>query len=339
MSLLGHHSPQRVILYSLLGMLLGLGSYMTLSLATYVLLFPLLLCLLFAKSGLVPMLTAIAGFALSFTYLFGAATAALMSIMLIIPALLTIFATCKGLPYFQQLKISLFSFGGSVLLLLLIVGALSGGNLVDSVLEIFRASFHALPDTMQDALLVTLYPDLAGVNASDIPILGDIVRSRYLNDFLNELRGTLMNEMLPMLMKSSLITALLCSYFTARPLALRNEIPQTAFIPLSQWFMPGSLCVGLLLTTFAAYLIDSFSSAGGVSTFLTMFSIMECLFCAQVMAAWDRMLNAGKASYRRKCITLGALYVLASGVITGIGICSAIFGRQGLLMKMKNHRN
>ena len=336
MSLFGNYSKKHIILYSVLGMLFGLGSYMTLTLSSTCLVFPVLLCFLFAKSGFVPVLIAIAAYAAGFTCILGPVAALLMAILLVLPALLVILATAKGTPYFTQLKIGVFGFAGSVVALLLIAGAASGGNLVDSVLEVFRESIEALPTAMQDALLTVLYPDLAGVNATSIPILGNVVREQYLNDFITEMRGTLIDEMLPTLLKSSLVTAFLCSYLTARPLAVRGDIPQNAFQPLSKWAMPGQMCVGLLLTTFAAYLIDMFSGTGSVTTFLTMFTIMECVFTVQGLAAFDRMLCAGKASMLRKVVTLGGMYVLAPSVLSGIGICSAIFGRRGLLINMKN---
>lgn len=336
MSLFGNYSKKHIILYCLLGMLFGLCSYMTLTLSSTCLIFPLLLCFLFVKSGFAPVLVAITAYAASFSYMLGPVAALLLAVLLVLPALLVIIATAKGTPYPTQLKISVFAFGGSVAALLLLAGAASGGNLVDAVLDIFRHSIESLPSSMQDALLTVFYPDLAGVNATDIPILGNVVREQYFNDLFTDMRGMLIDEMLPTLLQSSLITAFLCSYLTARPLYVRGDVSEEAFLPLSKWAISGQMCVGVLLTTFAAYLIDTYAGSGSVTTFLTMFTIMECVFSAQGMAAFDRMLCASKASYTRKVLTLGGMYVLAPSVLSGIGICSAIFGRRGLLINMKN---
>lgn len=341
MDLFGTHSKKRVIAYSLLGMLFGLVSYMSLSLAGNVMLYPLLLCFLYAKAGLIPVLVSIAGFSASFTTFAGLGGTLLGFVVLVLPALLTISAIAGKLPYFRQFKISICAFGGSVIAMLLIAAALSGGNLVDSILEIVRQSVEALPASMQDAMLTLLYPNLTSVNATSIPVLDVLIRRQYMNDFFLTLREDLLDQMLPMLLKSSLTSAFLASYLTPRSLYLKGRLPQECFVPLSQWGLSATHTVGILLTTLAAYLIDTFAGTGSVTTFLTMFTIMECAFAVQGMAAWDRMMCAAKASYRRKLVAVGGIAIIAPTFLSAIGMCSALFGRRGLLMKItrKNNNN
>lgn len=339
MDLFGTHSKKRVIVYSLLGMLLGLVSYMSLSLASNIMLYPLLLCFLYVRAGLIPVLVSIAGFSAVFATLAGVGGTLLGFLMLVLPALLTISAIAGKLPYFHQLKISVCAFGGSVVAMLLIAATLSGGNLVDSIIQIVRQSIESLPASMQDALLTLFYPDLTSVNATSIPVLDVLIRRRYMNDLFLTLREDLLDQMLPMLLRSSLISAFLAAYLTPRSLYLKGRLPQECFVPLSQWGLSGTHTVGILLTTLAAYLIDMFAGAGGVTAFLTMFTIMECVFAAQGMAAWDRMMCAAKASYRRKLVVIGGMAIIAPSFLSAIGICSALFGRRGLLMKITNKNN
>lgn len=337
MPLFGNHSKKEIIIWSVLGIIFGLISYMTITLSTTLLLYPLLLCMLYCKGGFVPVLVSIAAYAASFTAILGPAPALMLGVVLVLPALLTIIATAKQLPYFTQLKVSVFGFAGGVIALLLGMSSLTGGNLVDAVIEMLNAAIQTLPVTMQDGMLTMLYPDIGPVSATGIPVLGDIVRNRYWTDFFNEMRGTLLDQMLPMLLQSSLTTAFLGSYLTARSQFLRGNLSPEGFVSLDKWAMPGHMCAGILLTTFAAYLYDTFLGAGSVSTFLTMFTIMECVFAVQGMAAWDRLLVATKAGFRRKLFILGGAMILAPSFLSAIGICSALFGRRGLLIKMKKN--
>ena len=339
MDLFGNHSKKRVIAYSLLGMLFGLVSYMSVGLASNILVYPLLLCLLFVKAGLIPVLVSIAMFSAVFTALTGIAGTLLAFLVLALPALLTIAAVAGKLPFFRQLKITIGGFGGSVVALLLISAAFAGGNLVDAILPAVRQAIESMPASMQDALLTVMYPDLIGVNATSIPVLDVLIRKQYLNDLFLVLREDLLDQLLPMLLRSSLVSAFIAAYFTPRALFVKGRLPQECFVPLSQFALSGQHTVGILLTTFAAYLIDVFSGIPSVTTFLTMFTIMECVFAVQGMAAWDRMLCAGKAGFGRKAFSLGAMYVIAPTILSAIGICSALFGRRGLLIRIKKHND
>lgn len=335
MSLFANHTPKQVTVFSLIGLVIGLLSYCTLLTATTALIFPLLLCFLYLKGGFVPVLSGILGYAMSFTLLTGPAGALLLSLMMVLPALLTIITAAKGLPYFTQLKISVFSYAGSIALLLAGAGAMAGGNLVDIVIESGYAFMLELPAEVQSSILTRFYSDLMEVNATGVPLLTEAVRLQYWKDFFLTLRDSLQLQLLPMLLKSGLTTAFLSSYLTARALRLRNEIPETAFVPLSQWQLSGQMTVGILLTTLASYLLNLFGLSNGAAVFLTMFTVMECVFAVQGAAAWSRMLCAAKAGFPRKVITVGIMAMIASTFLSAIGICSAAFGRKGLLMNMK----
>ena len=339
MDLFGNHSKKRVIAYSLLGMLFGFVSYISVGLASNILVYPLLLCLLFAKAGIIPVMVSIAVASAIFTSLTGVTGTLLAFLLLVLPALLTIGAVAGKTPFFTQLKITIGGFGGSVIALLLVGGALAGGNLVDAILPAVRQAIEALPVSMQDALLTVMYPDLTTSTAASIPVLDVLIRKQYLSDLMLVLREDLLDQLLPMLLRSSLVSAFIASYLTPRSLFLKGRLPQTCFVPLSQFALNGTHTVGLVLATFAAYLIDVFSGVPSVTTFLTMFTIMECVFAVQGMAAWDRMLCAGKATYARKIVSLGAMYVIAPTILSAIGLCSALFGRRGLLIRIKSNKN
>lgn len=327
---------RQTILYSLLGIVFGILSYISLALSSAVLLYPLMLALLYVKAGWLPVIFSVLTFGALHASMLGMPAMLLLALLTVAPAVATLMAAERGLPHFTQLKISVFSFGGCALAVLLILGVLTNGNLVDALVDMMDKSMRALPATVQDTVLTAYYPDLADKGAKAIPILGDAIRSKYWDSFFREMRESLLAQIIPSLLKSALTTAFLCSYLPARSLRLRGKTPEAAFVPLSRWALPGQVTVGITLTTLAAYLYDSVAATGSVGTFMTMFTIMECVFSVQGIAAWDRMMCAAKATYRRKAITAGAMYLLAPTFLSAIGLCSALFGRHGLLMKMKN---
>lgn len=339
MAQLENRPGKRTLLYCLLGILFGAGSYLSLALSSTVLLYPLILCFLFVKAGWMPVLFSVTTFGGLLTAMMNLPSMLLLALMQVVPAIVTIAVADRSAPYFTQLKASVFSFAGCSIALLLILGIMTKGSLVDAIITMMSDAMRAMPASMQDAVLSVAYPDLAENAGKSIPILGNLVRTEYWEAFFREMRESLLNEMLPMLIKSALTTAFLCSYLTARSLRLQDRIHATAFVPISQWSLPGQVTVGILLTTLAAYLYDTFAATGSVSTFMTMFTIMECVFAVQGMAAWDRMLCAGKAGFGRKAFSLGAMYVIAPTILSAIGICSALFGRRGLLIRIKKHND
>ena len=327
---------RRRILYSLLGVLCGFISYLSLAVSTTALVYPLLLCFLFVKAGWLPVILSAASFGVAFSAMMGVPGMLLAGLVLLFPALITIAVADHSAPYFTQLKASVFSFAGSAAALLLILGVATKGTLVDAVVQFMDSTMRAMPAAIQDAVLTSYFPDLAENGAKSIPILGNAIRAEYWVVFFAEMRELLIDNLLPTMLKSALTTSFLCSYFTARSLRLQNRIHETAFVPISRWALPGQVTVGILLTTLAAYLYDSFAGTGGVGVFMTMFTIMECVFGVQGIAAWDRMMCAAKASFRRKMIMGGLVAIFAPTFISAIGLCSALFGRHGLLIKMKN---
>lgn len=323
--------------FDLLGILFGLLSYMSLALSTSVLLYPLLLCFLFVKAGWRPVVVSVIAYAIATAGIVGIPAMLLLSLLIVVPAIVTIAVSDQSAPYFTQFKSSVFTFGGCAAALLIVLGILTKGNLVDAFIAMLDQSVRTLPASVQDAILTTAYPDLADVNAKSIPILGNMVRAEYWTSFFRTMRETLLNHMVPTLLKSVLTSAFLCSYLTARSLRLQDRTHETAFVPLSQWHIPHHMTIGILLTTLAAYLYDTFAASGSVGVFLTMFTIMECVFGIQGLAAWDRLMCAAKATFRRKVIMGGLLILVAPTFVSAIGLCSALFGRHGLLLRMKNN--
>lgn len=326
----GSFSRKRVVLFCLLAVLVGYCASRTLSL-----LMPLLLCLLYAGGGVLPLLTGAIVTCSTFAFLGGAAGALMAFIALILPALLTVGALMSGASYPKQLRISIAGHVGGVLVLLALAGLMTGGQLAGSLTEYVRQTLQAFPTAAQDAFLITAYPSLSP--SGTLISLTSAVRARYLEDFLMTMESTLALELLPMLLTTSLLSAGLASYLPARALRLRGQISGDSFLPLSQWFLPGQATVGILLTTLAAYLLNRMGVAGADVAYLSMYSIMCLVFAAQGLAAMDRMLCASRGGIVRKTLLLGAMFLFAQMLVTAAGLCSALLGRRGLLRRFRDH--
>lgn len=330
----GSFSKKRVILFSILAAVLGLGSFMTLSVASSVLLMPILLCLLYAGGGPLPLLVGSILCCATFASLAGSAGALLAFLALVFPALAVAAAMLGGTRYAVQLKISVAAHVGGMLLMLVLASVMTGGQLIEALVEALRQSIDIMPKSFQDTLLIMLYPELSPSGA--MISLSSAVRTQYLNDLFRQMNGELSLQTLPMLLQSSLLSAGLASYLPARALRKRDQLAEEAFRPISEWFMPGQLCVGILLTTLASYLLTLTGTAGADTAFIAMSGILRTVFAAQGVAAMDRMLCASRASTARKVLMIGAVYLLAPSLVTVAGLCSALFGRKGLIHQMKN---
>ncbi len=335
MWLFGSFSKKRVILFSLLSVFVGLTSFVSLSLAPYLLLTPILLCLLYSGGGLLPVLTGAVFSCASFSFFGGPLSALLAFLALVLPALLTVIAIQQEVSYPTQLRISVAGHVGGMLLMLLLASALTGGQLIAMLVVAMRYAISSMPENLQDALLIVQYPKLSP--SGTLITLTDAVRAEYLNDFFQQLSNQLSLQTLPQLTRSSLISAGLSSYLPARALFRRGELIRPSFQPLSEFHLSPQLTVGVLLTTLAAYLLNLTGTAGADTAFLTMYVIIEVVFSAQGIAAMDRMLCASHRRTVHRVLLVSAVWLLVPELVAAAGLASALFGRSGLIRQFRKN--
>ncbi|MDO4355090.1 MAG: DUF2232 domain-containing protein [Clostridia bacterium] len=333
MSFFGSFSKKRVILFSVLSVFVGLTSFMSLSFAPYLLLTPVLLCLLYAGGGLLPVLIGSVVSCSTFSFFGGFMGALLAFLALVLPALLTVAAIVQKVQYPTQLRVSVAGHVGGTLLMLVLASALTGGQLISMLVETVRYTVSAMPENFQDALLILQYPELSPSGA--LITLASDVRAAHMEDFFQQLNNQLSLQALPQLMQSSLLSAGLASYLPARALYRRGELPDAAFQPLSRFHLSGQVTIGLLLTTLTGYLLNTVGVAGADTAFITLYVILEMIFTAQGLAAMDRMLCASHRKTVYRVLLIGAVWLFIPDLVAVIGLCSALFGRQGLLRKLQ----
>ncbi len=132
-----------------------------------------------------------------------------------------------------------------------------------------------------------------------------------------------------MLVSSGIITGILAALLPGRVCARRGD--DLEYVPVSGWFLPAQLAVGLLVALATALILQGAGVNGSESVLPAVLTGGEVIFAVAGAAAMSRQFKKnGRPPVFRAVIIILAL-ALVSRLMALIGIYSALFGQKGLI--------
>ena len=227
---------------------------------------------------------------------------------------------------------------GSILSALL-TSVLIGGNIVDWLYSLLSQSLNTLPQAYLD-MIAKSFESINGLKLSA--------------DQVTSLMNSAMTLILPdskmrfpaALIGGAVLSGLLGVTFGNRYLYRRKLIPDTCYLPLREWALPGSVTGGLLLMIAVSFVLYNFDVKNSQAVLMVVLTLSEYAFCAQAFGSIARRAFAGT---NRRGLRIFLYVALILAILLGgafyvsiYGCASAIFGSRGFMAqkvmeRMKNN--
>lgn len=294
----------------------------------------MLITALYAAVGIAPVI----GFCatvLPSTFLgFGPVLGAAALPVCLIPTAVAILGIRGRKPFFGQMSRAIAAGMGGTVLSIVIAALAFGTDMVGQLMAQVQAAFEEMMPSLwsvQESLFASYgiqltYEEYTAAYFDALKIL-----ERYYELYLpgNLLTGAAMTSMLAVFWGNWLK-------------AKRGESTPESFAGLCDWYLPGNMTIGILLTLVVGLVISKMDVTGGNTAWIAVTTLAQFAFCVQFFAALDRRQKAIGASRKRRIFS-AVMFVLL-GMLTNNGTVlslfflmplagagSALFGRKGVI--------
>lgn len=324
-------SPGKVIAACAVGLIAGLLQPLGMAFSFACVFGTIIAPALFAWAGLAPALVYLGASLGSVATTWGAALAAAGLLLFALPSAAVIALMLRRAPYFTRLKAAAGAQLCSLLALVLILYAGLGRSLVDVLMEAMTAWADELPAPLvtmmlqQFALTGMLDTESAGM------VLSGALTAEQSLAALHEIfqqTGEALRLTLPaMLVSSGMITGVLATVIPGRICALRGD--DLEYVPVSGWHVSVQLTLGALVALVTALALNWTRVNGAESVMVAVRMGVAVIYTVAGVAALSRRFKELGRSTVFRVFMIGLPLLFVPTLVLVIGVCSALFGRQG----------
>ena len=334
-------STKKVVLFSLLGLVLGLlhpvlFAYQTMFLVWLPCIYVVAAALLYAGGGLIPACVLMGSGVIMSGLSMDLRLAAALIPLTLLPAAIVISGIAQRKPFFEQMRNALIASVGGALLALVLATVLIGGDMVAQFMDMFRDLFEQLLPSLYQ--VYQPYYEAQGITISYDDLLSV---SKEVLSYIQVLYET---NLPAAVLTDAVLTAVIAVFWGNWVTARHGEATSESFKGLADWQLPGSTTIGLLIA-FGAAAILSTTGFNGVSIAWTAIrNVVFLVFAIVLLAANDRRLRSGGASRGKRTVlailffALIALFSLLKIVAAIFGALIALFGPGGVVAQKKDRK-
>ncbi|MBR4443958.1 MAG: DUF2232 domain-containing protein [Clostridia bacterium] len=325
------HSPGKVIGACVVALIAGLLQPFGLAFSVLCVFGTILTPVFFAWAGPAPALAYLGASLCSLATMWGMAMAAAGLLLFALPAGAVIALMIRRAPYFARLRAAVGAQLASLLALVLILYAGLGRSLVDVLMEAMTAWADELP-----APLVTIMLQQFALTGALDAESGSVVLSgaltaeqslAALHEILEQTGEALRLTLPAMLVSSGIITGILATALPGKICARRGDDPE--YVPVSGWHVPVRLTLGALVALVTAYALNWAQVNGAESVLIAVLRGVHVIYMVAGVAALSRRFKEMGRSTGFRVVMIGLPLLFVPTLVMVIGVCSALFGRQG----------
>lgn len=331
-------SRGRVFIGVAIALATALLSPLLVGFSTTVFVFPVMTVFLFGFGGWIPACAGMLLTVIAFDLYFGLAAALMAAAAFALPAAFLIRGIRWRKPFVLQIKQGIAVQILGVLAALGIAYAFMGTDIVGTLMGQFRAmvedilppglidyylnlrySIDGLPETFTEAQLMQGVLDAAR-------------RADYLTGLFQELSDAMTLTLPGLLIGSSCLSALLGVAWGNK--AFDKGGTHRTYVPVSMWYTPWTLTVGLLATMLVCYLLNLAGLPGAEVATLALETLLMLAFRIQAAISLERNLARAGMKPGWRVVLIVAAEILLASYIPYYGAASALFGSTGAMRQI-----
>lgn len=340
------HSIGKIVAACALSLLAGLLQPFALALVLLCIPGTVLTVVLWAWAGFVPAVVYTVSSMASLSGLYGPYMALAYALTAALPAGAVIGLLLKKPPFLQRMGIASAAQLGAIAALTVILYGVVRQDLVEALLNIVTKTVDSQPPIIQTFLLqqFALTGSLSAADA-ELAISGTLEQTRILELLHGVLKalGENMRLTLPgMLLSSGLLAGVLSAALGSKILSRRNE--DEGYLTVDRWFMPRKVTLYAAAGLVTGIVLVALRIDGAEAVFNAFMLGSTTLYTVGGVACVSRRLKANGRGPGVRFALITACVVFASTFIAIIGVCSALFGREGIVStwlrkKMEDQNN
>lgn len=331
-------SRGRIVIGVVIALAMALLSPLLAGASTTVFVFPVITAFLFGFGGWIPACAGMLLMAIAFDLYFGIEVCLMAIVAFVLPAAFLIRGIYWRKPFVLQLKQGIAVQILGVLAALGIAYAFMGKDIVGTLMGQFRAmAEQLLPPGLIDYYLNLRY-SIDGVpeTFTEAQLMQGVLdaarRADYLSGLFQELSDALTLTLPGLLIGSSCLSALLGAAWGNK--AFDRGSTHRTYVPVSMWYTPWTLTVGLLATMLICYVLNLAGLTGAEVATLALETLLMLTFRIQAAISMERNLaRAGMKPGWRVVLIVAAELLLAS-YVPYYGAASALFGSTGAMRQI-----
>lgn len=295
---------------------------------------PLLGAFLFVWAGAIPALGLCAMTLLSARFWGGGLMTTAVLLGMILPMLAAMRMLRMRLPFFRAMLICVAAQIASMALALVYVRLATGQDLIAALTGWLRGRMESLPPLLlSEYLMLFVRARLLPASGLDLSqaLLSAQDAARLLDSLLSTLDTGLRLNLPSLLLCSGAATGMLSHSLSALYCRVKGFEPPLNYVYLSNWRLPRQMIIGLPLSALAAYVALMLGMNGADSALMALLNLCVLAFTVQALGAMGRRMRAlGIGSVRRNWMN-ALMLVFGQWLLAAMGVCSALFGSQGLV--------
>ena len=334
------HAAGRQIAGCIIALLLIPAQMMLTSLSFVVLPQPIIIAVMHAWAGPVAAAFAAVSAVIAAYTLFNHYVAWASAILYILPACVVIWQINKRVSYFKRIRTAVIVQFTAILGVLVAVYMVLRVDLMDALVVYIRSSVESQPpvviDMMYEMFIQTGY--MIGNGAQQLTS----ERLQAIIEMVESTSAMLKIAVPGFVIISSLVTGMLSTVASSAICVRRGDEPAVPYVPLSDWYVPNHVMLGLFFSVLFTALLENFGlTSAPVSD--ALMSLINAALTIQASAFIARMLRmrGTRRGARNFLLVVGILFF--GWILRLVGAYISIFGRRGivadLLRKVKNRRN
>ena len=242
----------------------------------------------------------------------------------------------------DQLRSAIAAQVAGILAALIALRLYIGTDLIDVFVSMLREYMAQVPPELLDAVLVRFFNGgMLNVGANSQELVGAILtqtqRADYLDAFAIQIKNSLALTMPGMLLSSAAVTGIMGTLL-ANYMLRKEQGREMCYLPVSRWFTPWQVSLGLIVMLGAAYLLYSFGLKGADAVYMTLLTLLRTAFMIQAAISLERHLQAlGRRGWVRVLLIAAMLIFIPTAAVIYGGI-SAMFGVHGAFKQLRVRR-
>ena len=327
------YSIGRILGASLLGVIAGLSQPIMLALSMLFVGGTVIAVTLYAFSGALPAIVFLVSSACSLFWLYGPGVTAAGLFLTALPALVIALMMRRGLPYFSRLRGAVAAQLLDMLALIVVLYFGVRQDLIGALMDVLTSWALDMPPALVSlALQQFALTGMLSTESAELVFSGalSIAEARKALLVVLDAMGQALRLGLPaMLLSSGLVTGVLATLIPGKICSRRGDgLP---YVPVSGWFVPARLSIGLLVCLATGYALELASVTGAEAVVSAILMAASVIYTLAGAASLSRRFRAGGHGMAFRVLMIGAGILLVQPFVVIVGLCSALFGRQGLI--------
>ena len=327
----------------LTGLLAAILAPVLLATSSVLFIYPVLTMVIFAFAGAGAAIFAIAANILAFDLYLGIPGVIVSVAAFAMPSAVMIRGAKWRRSMRDQMRSAIAAQVAGVLAALIALRLYIGADLIDVFVSMLREYMAQVPPELLDAVLLRFFSGgllaVGGTSSQELSgaLLTAAQRADYLDAFAIQIKNSLALTMPGMLLSSAAVTGIMGALL-ANYMLRKEQGREMCYLPVSRWFTPWQVSLGLIVMLGAAYVLYSLGLKGADSVYMTLLTLLRTAFMIQAAISIERHLQAlGRRGWARVLLIAAMLIFIPTAAVI-YGAISAMFGVHGAFKQLRVRR-